>query len=86
MSERVVLRRFNYRHEAEVVRSILEGDGIDALVTSDDCGSVDPALGLVRGACVVVAADDAARSEELLAQVGPPLEEDAEVGGDGEKR
>jgi hypothetical protein len=82
MSERVVLRRFNYRHEAEVVKSVLEGDGIDALVTSDDCGSVDPALGLVRGACVVVTSDDAARAEELLAQVGPPLDEDVEVGGD----
>jgi hypothetical protein len=71
MPEHVVLRRFNYRHEAEVVRSVLEGDGIEAVVTSDDCGSVDPALGLVRGACVVVGGEDVERAEELLAQVGP---------------
>ncbi len=72
MPERVVLRRFNYRHEAEVVRSVLDADGIEAFVTSDDCGSVDPALGLVRGACVVVAAEDVARAEESLAQSAPP--------------
>ena len=66
MSERAILRRFNYRHEAEVVRSVLAGVGIEATVTSDDCGSVDPALGLVRGVCVAVCAKDLERAEEVL--------------------
>lgn len=81
MPERVVLRRFNYRHEAEVVRSVLDADGIEAFVTSDDCGSVDPALGLVRGACVVVAAEDVTRAEESLAQSGPAPDDES---GEGE--
>jgi prophage DNA circulation protein len=73
MSDQVVVRRFSYRHEAEVARSFLDGHGIEARVTSDDCGAVDPALGLVRGACLVVAADNAARAEELLdAPTEPP--------------
>jgi len=67
MPDVVVIRRFSYRHEAEVVRSVLDASGVVAFVTSDDCGSVDPALGLVRGACVAVAAVDAARAEEVLA-------------------
>ena len=66
MTGTVVLRRYSYRHEAEVARSFLDGHGIGAWVTSDDCGSVDPALGLVRGACLVVADEDAARADELL--------------------
>lgn len=66
MTGTVVLRRFSYRHEAEVARSFLDGHGIEACVTSDDCGSVDPALGLVRGACLVVAEEYAARAAELL--------------------
>jgi hypothetical protein len=66
MLDQVVVRRFSYRHEAEVARSFLDGHGVEAWVTSDDCGSVDPALGLVRGACLVVAGENAARAEELL--------------------
>jgi len=66
MTGTVVLRRFSYRHEAEVARSFLDGHGIEAWVTSDDCGSVDPALGLVRGACLVVQEEHGARAAELL--------------------
>jgi hypothetical protein len=75
MTGTVVLRRFSYRHEAEVARSLLDGHGIEAWVTSDDCGSVDPALGLVRGACLIVDDEDAARAAELLddgAEAPPP--------------
>jgi len=74
MSDQVVVRRFSYRHEAEVVRSFLDGHGIEAWVTSDDCGSVDPALGLVRGACLVVAKENAARADELLESPPEPQE------------
>jgi len=73
MPDQIVVRRFSYRHEAEVARSFLDGHGIEAWVTSDDCGAVDPALGLVRGACLVVAEENTARAEELLdAQPEPP--------------
>ncbi len=67
MPELVVIRRLNYRHEAEVIRSVLEASGIEALVTSDDCGSVDPALSLVWGANICVNADDVERAEDILA-------------------
>jgi len=75
MPDQIVVQRFSYRHEAEVARSFLDGHGIEAWVTSDDCGSVDPALGLVRGACLVVAGEDAARASQLLASPsGPPIQ------------
>ncbi len=82
MHDVTILRRFSYRHEAEVVRSVLEASGIVAFVTSDDCGSVDPALGMVRGACVTVAAVDAERAEDVLATEFAPdgTDDDREPG------
>ena len=72
MPQAVIIRRLNYRHEAEVIRGVLEGSGIPAFITSDDCGSVDPALSLVRGACVAVEAELVERAEEILAGIIPP--------------
>jgi hypothetical protein len=72
MSELVALRTFGYRHEAEVVRSVLEGHGIEAEVVSDDCGAFDPALGLVQGAHLMVYDDDAERADALLTSFDVP--------------
>ena len=46
MAQRVVLREFSSRGDAEVVHELLLANGIEAFVISDDCGSVDPALSL----------------------------------------
>ena len=66
MPEWVVIRTFSYQHEAEVVRSVLEGSGIEAITNSDDCGALDPALGLVRGVNVLVADDQLEQAENVL--------------------
>lgn len=66
MADWVILRTFSYQHEAEVVRSVLEGSGIEAITNSDDCGALDPALGLVRGVNVLVAADQLEQAENIL--------------------
>jgi hypothetical protein len=66
MDTRVVLRQFSYRAEAEIVRELLEANGIDAFVVSDDCGAVDPALQFGRGTNLLVAECDVARADELL--------------------
>jgi hypothetical protein len=66
MDTRVVLRQFSYRGEAEIVRELLEANGIDAFVVSDDCGAVDPALQFGRGTNLLVAEGDLARADRLL--------------------
>jgi len=71
--EWVVIRTFSYQHEAEVVRSVLEGSGIEAITNSDDCGALDPALGLVRGVNVLVAADQLDQAENVLR--APPADQ-----------
>ena len=74
MPEWVVLRTFSYQHEAEIVKSVLEGSGIEAITNSDDCGALDPALGLVRGVNVLVTADQFEQAESVLGaqRVDPP--------------
>lgn len=67
MSDRVVLRVFNYRSEAEIVSELLEAAGIASHVTSDDCGMVDPALQFVRGALLWVSQEDRERALEVVA-------------------
>jgi hypothetical protein len=64
---KVVIRTVTYRPEADLIRNVLEGAGIEAFVMSDDCGTLDPALSFVRGVHVLVAEDDAERADSLLA-------------------
>jgi len=66
MGDRIVLRQFSYRAEAEIVRELLQANGIEAYVVSDDCGAVDPALQFGRGANLLVAEDDADRARQLI--------------------
>ena len=66
MDTRVVLRTFNYRHEAEVVKGFLAATGIDSFIISDDCGAVDPALEYGRGTHLLVAEEDCGRAVDAL--------------------
>jgi hypothetical protein len=66
MAEPVVLREFNSRAEAEVIREFLVANGVEAFLASDDCGSMDPAFTFVRGVQLYVSSDDVARAEQML--------------------
>lgn len=67
MDERVTLREFSSRGEAEIVRELLIANGIDANLVSDDCGAVDPALQFGRGVQLLVASDDLEKAQEIVA-------------------
>jgi hypothetical protein len=71
MTERVVLRTFSSRSEAQAAQSILAGSSIDSFVASDDCGAVDPGLAFGRGVDLLVAADDLVRAEQVMSEVVP---------------
>ena len=74
MAEPVVVREFGSRTDAEMAREMLVANGIEALVVSDDCGSVDPALTFVRGARVLVAPGDVDDALDLLDRAASPEE------------
>jgi hypothetical protein len=69
-----VLRTCRYQHEADFIRSVLEGSGLCATTTGDDCGALDPALGMVRGIRVLVEAGQRQRAEEILASIDDDAE------------
>ncbi len=49
MPDLVVLRRYRWRHEAEVAQGLLEDAGIGALVLADDAGGLLGGIGLPLG-------------------------------------
>ncbi|HKQ62258.1 MAG TPA: DUF2007 domain-containing protein [Candidatus Polarisedimenticolaceae bacterium] len=61
-----MFREFSSRGEAEIVRELLLANGIDAVVNSDDCGAVDPALSFGRGVQLLVAEEDVAQAEQAV--------------------
>jgi hypothetical protein len=63
----VELRRCTVLHEAHFIRSLLESEGIDALITGEHSVAVQPFLGVMPGAIpVLVRATDLDRARELL--------------------
>ena len=58
---------YNFRHEAEVARSVLEGSDIPAVVRSDDAGGQLFDLRIVHGARLYVQQRDKGRAREALA-------------------
>ena len=68
MGRRVLCGEFSSRGEAEIVRELLLASGIDSFVSSDDCGSVDPALAFARGVQLYVSEENAAEAELIIAE------------------
>jgi hypothetical protein len=63
----VVLETFPSRIEADMAQGILEAEGIEAVVMADDAGGTYPMLQFIRGVKLMVAAEDKARAQEILA-------------------
>jgi hypothetical protein len=61
-----VLRTLPTREEAELLRGVLETNGISAYVSSDDARGLNPPLELVRGVKLLVAEADREEAEEIL--------------------
>jgi hypothetical protein len=61
-----VVRTVPTREEAELLRGVLETNGITAFVASDDARGLQPPLELVRGVKVLVAEADREEAEEVL--------------------
>lgn len=56
--------------EAELIVGMLETNGIEAAVSSDDAGGNEPQLQLTQGVRVLVAAADEDVARELIATAG----------------
>jgi len=67
----VTLASFNYRQDAELAASMLLANGIQALLTGDDCGRVDPGLGFGTRTRIMVDAGQVEAASALLEQAMP---------------
>jgi len=67
-SEMIVLQTFPNRIEAEMAEGALRGAEIDAMVSGDDAGGVEPGL-WTRGVRLLVWQEDAERAREVLGSI-----------------
>jgi hypothetical protein len=64
----VTVRSCNYLHEAELIKSVLESDGIDAEIPDQYMAGVQPGLGgTIGGIRVMVRSSDLVRAQQSLA-------------------
>ena len=67
MSDLICIKNYNNRTEAEIVKSLLEASGIEAVVSADDCGGMRPHLLLgTNGTRLLVKEEDAQKALEIL--------------------
>ncbi len=71
MKASVILRTYNYRLEANTARSLLDVNGIESFLASDDAGAQYPGLGFTRGVRLLVDAENLERAKEVLATGDP---------------
>jgi len=67
-SEMVVLQTFPNRIEAELAEATLNAAEIEAMVSGDDAGGVEPGL-WTRGVRLLVWQEDADRAREALGEI-----------------
>ena len=62
----IIVHTFNYRHEAEMARSVLDANGVFAVVFSDDAGGQEIGLQFVHGARLIVKQKDERLAKTIL--------------------
>jgi len=77
MNDPTIVRTFSDRGEAEIARSLLEAEGVTALIAADDTGGNWPQFDLSAGVQLVVEAGDVDRARELLDEEVSEAELDA---------
>lgn len=65
MSDLVCIKNFNTRIDAELIKGLLETNGINSFISSDDMGGVGPHIA-ASGVKLMVAPEDAEKAKEML--------------------
>jgi hypothetical protein len=77
MEDPTIVRTFISRGEAEIACSLLEAEGIAAVVMAEERGGFTPPLDFASGVPLMVEAADVDRARELLDEVVSEEELDA---------
>jgi hypothetical protein len=62
----VLVRTYAYRHEADVGKSMLEANDVEAIIIADDAGGLRPGLGMATGIRLLVRRSDGQKARQLL--------------------
>jgi hypothetical protein len=82
-ADTIVIRLFDNEIEARLAASVLEANGVAALVVADTAGGALPSMALFSPVRLVVRADDADLALQLLDTAAEaPDEDDAPAGGE----
>lgn len=73
----LVLRRFASEAQANLVKNILEGSGIEVFVHRDDCCGWEPFAASMNSVRLIIKRSNQARAEELLKEIDLPKEKRA---------
>lgn len=71
MENLTTLKIFNSRIDAEVLKSLLESNGIKSWIMSDDAGCMYPAQASVNGVRLMVRDEDFKIANELITKNDP---------------
>lgn len=67
MNDLISVRTFVQRFEAEIAQGLLSSEGIDSLISADDCGGQRPDLSMrMGGVQLIVRKEDFDRAEQIL--------------------
>jgi putative signal transducing protein len=66
LDDLVVAQIYSFRVEAELARSALEANGIEAMIEADDCGGQRPLLGANLGVRLLVRRADKSKAKSFL--------------------
>ena len=62
----ILIRTYSYRHEAEVGKSMLEANDVEAIIIADDAGGLRPGLGFSGGVRLLVRRSDEQEARQLI--------------------
>jgi len=62
----VAIASFEFEHQASLAVSFLASKGVVAVIAADDCGRIDPILGIVTGGIRVKVPEDQAQEASAL--------------------
>jgi len=64
------IKTYSNRHEAELAKSFLLANGVNAVVSGDDYGGIHPALSFTTGIRLLVDKKDVEKAERILDKAG----------------
>ncbi|MCB9757724.1 MAG: DUF2007 domain-containing protein [Candidatus Omnitrophica bacterium] len=77
MSELIPIRAFYHKYEAQIVQGLLKDNGIESMISADDCGGYRPHLSLGTGNNrLLVKQTDVEQAKIILETLDQPLSND----------